>query len=226
MNKSENYKFQHYDLQYVEMAEQIEVTETLVLSVMGPNLEPAVTIAKRLGYTTKAAVNPILYTLLKDGEIECDKTSNPPLWRKISPNKNITNQILESDNDDERIMIIVDLGNCHDVLKNINNLVDNKTIYAKAYADRAFNGYGIKPVPDNPLIEVYKAMSDHKNAADTRMIWDLAVLFHDSKGINWTVYVCSKDSGFCELKTLFESNGEHTLKFIRGGWEELEVIIL
>jgi len=150
-------------------------------------------------------VNQMLYgILLRDGKVICDASSHPPLWSY--PVKN-TQDMDETDEDEKHVktVVFVDLGNIHDVLQHLENYADECNVYA--FADRAFNGFGVNPSPKNKNIRVCQTKDEHKNAADVEMIWTAAeiVMNTDPKAAYKVRFIIfTKDNGFRSLKTILE----------------------
>ena len=118
-----------------------------------------------------------------------------------------------------RRLVVVDLGNTHDCLQELLPYARAGQLEVRAYADLAFNGFGVTPpLTDAPNVVVKQATTAEKNAADVDMIWDLAAMLSHSEPV-YFVAIATKDQGFRRLKALAEANG-HRLEFATG-WSEL-----
>ena len=100
--------------------------------------------------------------------------------------------------------VLVDLGNIHNLLKEIDNVLPY-TIYA--FADKCFNGYGVNPRASN-AVRVIRALEGTKNAADIHIIWIVAKICFTSK-VPCNIHVVTKDKGFLELQNLARTFKHH-----------------
>jgi hypothetical protein len=171
----------------------------------------ALTISREVGCTREEA-NRTLYALLKTDEVFREGAS-PPLWSVLPlgvPSSSLT---------EPRRLVVVDLGNTHDCLRELLPYARAGAIEVRAYADLAYNGFGVTPaLTDVPGVSVQQATTAEKNAADVDMIWDLAELLGPGEP-KYFVAVATKDQGFRRLKALAEARG-HRLEFATG-WSEL-----
>jgi hypothetical protein len=126
------------------------------------------------------------------------------------------------DCDGASIVVIVDLGNVHDCLQCLLPLVEARRLRVRAYADLQYNGFGVNPPLEAHLCSVFRAASPHKNAADTKLIWDVALLCALSPG-PLRLLVATKDNGFRHLQELAESAG-HELAFAQD-WPSLQKLL-
>lgn len=164
---------------------------------------PAKLIARSLNLE-RTIVNRILYEkLLKADKVLCNKAT-PPLW---SYHKSDEDSEAEVEEVETRNIAFVDLGNVHDVLQKLESYAsDDCKVYA--FADCAFNGYGVNPIPKNKNIEVFQTKDDHKNAADIEMIWKAAEIVMNldeasmASGIRFIIF--TRDNGFRSLKSILE----------------------
>ena len=123
------------------------------------------------------------------------------------------------------MVVIVDLGNVHDVLQQIGPYVKAGCVNKVwAYADRQFNGYGINPPHDVPNCTVWRAFNPHTNAADNMIVWDVASTCTHPGAQPCHFIVVTKDQGFHSIKELAEETGMHKLDFANS-WEELRNLI-
>ena len=107
--------------------------------------------------------------------------------------------------------VLIDLGNIHNLLKNIDGKLPwNIT----AFADKCYNGYGVNPI-GTPAIKVVRAIETSKNAADIHIIWEVAEICLYEKSM-CEIHVVTKDKGFMELEQLAKSKN-HKLTFHLSG---------
>lgn len=106
-------------------------------------------------------------------------------------------------------LVIVDLGNVHDCLQRLAPLAEAECVEVWAYADLHYNGFGIQPPLRSKGVRVEQARVTHKNAADTKLIWDLA-LFCKSSAPR-TIFIATKDNGFRHLQELAEQLGHRVV---------------
>jgi Adenosine deaminase z-alpha domain len=189
---------------------------------------PAKVIASSLK-VERSLVNRTLYEkLLKMGKV-IQKEGTPPLW---SCKQTVEEKIAESDNVSPKNVVFIDLGNVHDILPKMEAYADDCAVYA--FADRAFNGYGINPPPKNQNITVLKAKDEHKNSADITMIWKAAelVLLHGRKnsplarvksGLRFIIF--TRDQGFRTLKAILEGYSVVSQVLFVQQWEEAREFI-
>ena len=99
---------------------------------------------------------------------------------------------------------LIDLGNIHNVLKEIDGVLPY-TIYA--FADKCFNGYGVNPKAST-AVTLIRAHENTKNAADIHIIWTVAqICFSNTEPCN--IHVITKDKGFLELQELARTHHHH-----------------
>ena len=166
-------------------------------------------LARSLG-TQKKVINRILYKLEREERAQKDD-SIPPAWTTLGgqPRPQTTQPNIP--------LILVDLGNVHDVLQKLERLARQGDVKVWAFADLAFNGFGVNPAP-HPSITVEQAKRPHRNAADIRLIWRVAQLVLTSTTPQ-TFYVVTKDQGFRTLEDMAGAAG-HKLSFAKD-WEQL-----
>jgi hypothetical protein len=122
---------------------------------------------------------------------------------------------------EHRTYVFIDLGNVHDCLYKITSLAEAGELHICAYADLHYNGPGVNPPVNCRGVSVFKATSHHKNAADTKMIWDIARLCCSSKTLR--ILVVTKDNGFRYLQELSHAAG-HELAFAND-WPSLGALL-
>ena len=110
-----------------------------------------------------------------------------------------------------RKYIIIDLGNIHDLLPRIDDEIYSEFSII-CFADRVFNGYGIKPPPKNKDIMIYQSPDEFKNSADIHLVWTVCSICEVSE--NNTFYVVTKDKGFNSLELLVRKKNS-MLKFFK-----------
>jgi hypothetical protein len=189
---------------------------------------PAKVIASSLK-VERSLINRTLYEkLLKDGKVT-QREGTPPLWGyKLTAEE----KMAESDNTSPKNVVFIDLGNVHDILPKMEAYADDCAVYA--FADRAFNGYGINPPPKSHKIAVLKAKDDHKNSADIMMIWKAAelVLLHGRKNCplpniksQLRFIIFTRDQGFRTLKSVLEGHSIVSQVLFVQQWEEAREFI-
>lgn len=192
------------------MASEIAEKILVALSMAAPSKMIAREISNSTGIQ-KSAVNAALYALLKTGVVS--KTDGtPPMWTLSGDPPPAVTSTFEG----RRDVVMVDLGNVHDCLKELVPYAERGDCVVYGFADRAFNGYGVTPKPP-PCIEVYQADSTHRNAADIALIWKVATLVQ-SPSAPTDFYVATKDQGFQSLADYV--GAEDTLTFVTN-WAEL-----
>jgi hypothetical protein len=125
--------------------------------------------------------------------------------------------------DRQDVIVVVDLGNVHDCLQKLAPLAEAGELQVRAYADLQYNGYGVNPPFESPGCVVFRAATPHKNAADTKIIWDISRLC--SLALQpLRILVVTKDNGFRHLRELAEESG-HSLTFAQD-WPSLRSLLL
>lgn len=164
-------------------------------------------IASTIG-VPKADVNKTLYVLLKDGAVQ--KTSEvPPRWtRAKTPALVAAHPWLPLDAASP--LVILDLGNVH-CLDRLMPYVINGLISLWAYADLAYNGPKYAEAGVGNYF-YFQSNDASKNAADTKMIWDVALHCEEvRKGSSpdgaSKIYVLTLDQGFRALAGLARDCG-------------------
>lgn len=123
--------------------------------------------------------------------IECLKFLN------TQPRKTSKNEFDKSD-----IALFVDLGNVHDIVPYYSSRNPGFPIFA--YADLAFNGAGVREEPPE-WIQVWQSQVSHRNAADIKLVWDVATLCQEKKMEPLHVVIATKDQGFRSLESLVQT---------------------
>lgn len=182
-----------------------EVLLLQLLQSQGP--ATALDLSKAMG-TSREETNRLLYRLRQESKISKD-VGFPPLWSSM----NVSPKVPEVQAGDPRMLVLIDLGNTHDCLKPLFPYAASGLLEVRAYADLAYNGFGITPpLKSQPGVTVLKATTADKNAADVQMIWDLAEILTSPESPLYFVVVATKDQGFRSLKPLAEARG-HRLEF-------------
>lgn len=120
-------------------------------------------------------------------------------------------------------LVLVDLGNVHDCLKRLIPLADAGDLSVVAYADLAFNGFGVNPPVESANCVVKRATSADKNAADVELAWDVAQrCLTASEPMDFVV--ATRDHGFRHLQSLAARSG-HTLRFVQD-WPSLRGLLV
>lgn len=184
----------------------------------------ALQMSKALGGNIeKTAVNRQLYLMLVKQKVSHD-TSIPPVWRVFGPQQ----KAAESTPTATIPLAVVDLGNVHDVLRELVPYARSGLAQVEAFADRAYNGFGIKPALDEVpgFLRVHRARGTDRNAADIELVWFLCETLPDvthAPEQARQVVVATKDQGFQSLRDLVQRRG-HTLTFVTQ-WSEMREFI-
>jgi hypothetical protein len=202
----------------MSLASELTINNKSVMEALGSERLRALDIARKISLT-RTMVNASLYSLLSTGNVTRD-AGVPPVWSKTAVEANIQEVVCASD---LKTLVIVDLGNIHDCLQHLIPYCKAGKLQVKAYADMAYNGYGVTP----PLVEVsglsiHRASTDDKNSADVELIWDLAVLLETSTPL--AVIVVTKDQGYRRIQELAQRSGRHSLTLVTS-WVELRNLV-
>jgi hypothetical protein len=123
---------------------------------------------------------------------------------------------------------VVDLGNVHDCLRPLLPHAAAGLLTVAAYADMAYNGFGVCPPVAGRNVSVFQADTSDKNSADVQMIFDIALLSSDRRTRRpdepLHIIVASKDLGFRSLQRLVERHDAHRLTFVTN-WSALRLYI-
>ena len=180
----------------------------------------------------RSEINRLLYSWAKIKKVvRFDGT--PPTWEISDQAEQCCNAV--SDPKLHRhIVVAVDLGNVHDVLQPLDRYVGQilecknrepeDILIVRAFADTAFNGFGVNPPCKN--IQTRQSSSGHKNEADIALVWWLAGIcshYHQAK-IPLEVYIASKDQGFRSVQQQVDVYPGNKCKFVNR-WEELREFI-
>ena len=174
-------------------------------------------------------VNRCLYQLRASGRVQYLEGS-PPSWR-VLPAPGVPSQPAPPSAPAERSRLhcIIDLGNCHDCLKNLLDYARGGSLTVAAYADLAFAGFGVVPPLDVPNVRVFRATTPDKNSADVQIIWDVSRLVLEAPpagapaGLH--IIVATKDLGFQRLKALVDGESpDHALTFVTD-WASLRLFV-
>jgi len=192
--------------------------QTRIETTLADSKMTARALAKTLG-TSKTEVNRLLYQMDTVAKVQ---DGPPPVWTLKTP------AAAEAKTNEAAVclVVIVDLGNVHDVLQHLGPYVASGCIHQVwAYADLQFNGYGVKPPPDYEC-RVYQAQQPHPNAADNKIVWDVAVACAavPAGGAQFHFVVVTKDQGFQNLADLVYESKAGTLEFVNS-WEDLRNVI-
>ena len=123
----------------------------------------------------------------------------------------------------DKPIVIVDLGNVHDCLQKLLPLADAGGVQVTAYADLHYSGFGVRPPLENRNCRVIRSLSSHKNAADTKLVWDVACLCSDNPS-PLRIYIITKDNGFRHLQELARELG-HSVAFAED-WDSFKRVFL
>lgn len=173
----------------------------------------------------KSLINRNLYKMAERQQVSRD-SSIPPVWRAMIVASETSGESQKS-SCTPLPLAVVDLGNVHDSLKELVPYAQNGLAQVEAFADRAYNGFGIKPaLVDVPNLRVHRARGTDRNAADIELVWFLCEELQDATqnpDLSRQVVVATKDQGFQALKELVQRRG-HSLTFVTQ-WSEMRELI-
>ena len=170
----------------------------------------AVRAALRIG----DGVNRALYDM--EGENQNSRTrisridGHPPHWRLEEAGRSCSPIAVRPE---PCTIVVIDLGNCH-FLREVEPYGGGGNIMIWAYADAFYNGYGVNPPCVKDGVCVVRCNERSKNAADVRMVWDLAQ-YVQSCVEPTRIILATKDNGFQNLKNLVEQSAVHSLTFVK-----------
>lgn len=191
----------------------------------------ALRIAKHFERSRKE-INRLLYRLQREGKVR-RSVDNPPQWYKTceppsdektssSPSTSLTPVAISAScflsSSVQRAckhIIVVDLGNVHDVLPGLDKLSLPPSTAVWAFADWAYAGYGVRPA--SPSVSVLEQAEEPRpNAADMllahrvwRYCWE-----HRTGDRGVTFHVVTKDVGVHTLKDIVHRDYRaHTVVF-------------
>lgn len=207
----------------MENKTKITIQDNSIINSITNKSKSAKEIAKELK-KPKKFINSMLYSMEKQNLVS--KTDGtPPQWKILNP-VSLQKECENFDFKEDIPIVMIDLGNVHDVLQQVEPYAKEKLAKVYAFADLQYNGYGIKP-PCNLSVELYHSKTPDKNAADIEMVWKCAdIIFNlepNQKFKKLQFCIVTKDNGFRTLKTIIERHG-HEAIFMRT-WEELRVYV-
>jgi hypothetical protein len=170
---------------------------------------------------TKKDVNQILYR----SEDLHHTSDTPPKWFLKAPQSPTSEAKSSIDPYTPDVpIVLVDLGNVHDTLKPLEPYARSGEVMAFAFADLAFNGYGVNPACDS-CIPMFQSKTPDKNAADIEMVWKCAeiAMLNNGNGHALEFYIVTRDQGFRTLETILKRYG-HNVTFVRD-WNDLKMYV-
>lgn len=195
-----------------------------LLRADGPST--AIRITQKIPGAERSVVNRTLYRLEELNQTRKDATTLPPVWSIVVAHE-VETTTTTAAGASPPPLAVVDLGNVHDTLKELVPYARAGAVDVEAFADRAFNGYGVKPSIDGiPNVRVHRAEGRDRNAADIELVWRMCEILPDATAhpeLARTVVVATKDQGFQALKDLVRRRG-HSLTFVTC-WAEMRDII-
>lgn len=192
---------------------------------LGP--QSAKEIAKRLKIE-KVEINRILY----HDSIFVQESGTPPVWRLKQQ------EIQKPVSEGIDTVVLIDLGNCPQCLKEVESYAQGGEILVYAFADYAYQGYGSDKMYNVPNVTIMKITQPKKNAADTLLIWICQYILSrrtepifdiSMKNISKlllspiNILVVTKDQGFSFLEDIVKSTGNN-LSFHRE-WNDLKMVL-
>lgn len=169
----------------------------------------------------RSEVNRWLYLQAQQG-VTKQIPGTPPTWFLArSPEQKSEVKLLQA----SKTIVVLDLGNIHDALKPLESYLDTrKDLEIMAYADKAYNGYGVSP-PANAKVYFWHNPGMMRESTDVKLISDVAIRLHNSGSCH--VIVATLDKVVAALKPIIEENSEKTGHkcTVVGRWEELKLHI-
>ena len=200
-----------------------------VLRLPEAALRSSADLSEALAFT-RQDVNAALYSLEEEGLVRRDAGA-PPLWRAeasalaraprpggLAGEGGVGDAVAE-------LVVFVDLGNVHDCLQPLLPYARRGLLTIRAYADRTFRGFGVNPSLERELgCRVIQAAGAHRNAADSILVWDMAILCERARLASRRLrfLVASKDQGFLAVADLARASGGHEVVFCQD-WRDLRV---
>lgn len=172
----------------------MDTEDTKVLGLLDHKAGLDARLLARATSLPKSTINSILYRLHREKAVfKIDGT--PPLW-VLPPRSPVT-------------YVLIDLGNVHDALEPAIGYLEEGVIHSVcAYADKQYNG------PGHDSTYTWTALSTKKNAADVKIVWDIAQ-FGSRADVPTRVLVVTKDKGFLSLEDVATRENEHlTVRFV------------
>jgi len=198
--------------------------ERAVLAALDDHGATALELAKHM-LSSRADMNRILYQLEREGRVSKTEGS-PPRWfrTKTSPSA----VLWSSDQAGHRLHIAIDLGNSHDILPKVIDGASKGRYTVSAYADFAYNGYGVNPPVTAENVSVFAAPVMMKQLADAQLLWDMCLLAHKWNADSQRparLFVASKDTDLLPLTHLVPAiNPLFAVRFVNG-WTQLEPLL-
>jgi hypothetical protein len=192
--------------------------KSCITNVLTPDKSLTSTQIASVTNYSKREINVALTQLQQSGRVRTVINSFPTEWMLYNPQAQVAVAEVESK---QIPIVMVDLGNVHDTLDKLCRYADQGIVKVYAFADMAFNGYGINPRPPTS-IEVFQSDSPDKNAADIEMIAKCVELSLNSPD-PLDFYIVTKDQGFRRLSNVVKRQG-HSMTFVTN-WEGLRMFI-
>lgn len=215
--------------------DQIAIEIKKILDAVDKNVSPQF-IGKELDKigvkVEKKTINSILYAnewkLSRPDGIFVKKQDIPPLWtvsgKKLIEKKEEKKEVKEG----ELItVVLVNLGHIHNIVSEIEKLnLDENLFKVNAYADYAYNGPEVAADQRYKLTNVWRSSDDHSSAADTKAIWDAAIISDQIKKSKQQAQfiVVSKSKAFQPLKQLISAQPDQKLDIVTS-WDELKIFL-
>lgn len=167
----------------------------------------------------KHVINQCLYTMKRDGIVTSvpDQTGVRPIWSLVPSEQKTPPTIMPI-----HTYVIIDLGNIHHVLQQLEPFAKEPGLQVMAFADKAYNGY---PIGSCCYWPYYQVTTTHTNAADIEIIAYVVEKALEAQREQRSVefHVVTRDQQFQQLKDIVERKG-HTLTFSQS-WEELRIYL-
>ena len=186
------------------------------------------------GVLVKKKVNRVLYRVLEPKGL-VQKSSDPtPLWSLIKDRGDQEEIFGTKDRDefDKGNLVVIDLGNVHDCLLHCHKLLlsGETNLWVWAYADKAFNGYGVnkntleigKKLEEDFRYKMCVATGNGKQGADIDIVIDLTTKLNQEKNFQKTkrIILATKDKGLAYFRIRAKQRWGVEVIIVRD-WEEM-----
>ncbi len=198
-------------------------TETAVLKYVENNPEcSALQILRQLKISfdkniTKAKINRVLYNN-KFTDYLLMTEEHPPLWQ-LKRELPVPEASIQ-----KPIVVLINLDNVGDCLQHLQTHI-NDQLSVIAFANKTFNGFGVKKEINSLGYEVKIATETHKNISDTMLIWTLSRLCRLYSSQIFHFIVVSKGARLSSLPHIVrEGSDKHRCTVVKD-WSELRIYV-
>ena len=198
--------------------------ETAVLQYVENNPEcSALQILRQLKISfdkniTKTQINKILYDR-KFTKYLLMTEYTPPLWQ-LKRELPVPEASIQ-----KPIVVLINLDNVSDCLQHLQTHINDGQLSVIAFANKTFNGFGVKGEINSFGYEVKIATETHKNIADTMLMWTLGKLCQLFSGQIFHFIVVSKGARLSSLPHIVrEGSDKHRCTVVKD-WSELRLYV-